>query len=132
VRARQRREYEGPVAPRVACVLATVVVCAAAPAATLAAPADVGVTRGYIQANYEMVQFSAARHETGQALLEGVLYKTKSLCPTAAAGSPKYPESTQLSNEVIGGNGARRVPCHPARDQLVPARRRTLPLVQRR
>jgi hypothetical protein len=68
----------------------------------LASPADASTTHAYIQANYALVQYGAARLGTAQRLIDGVLHKTKSLCPKAAFNSPQNPESTQLSNEVIG------------------------------
>lgn len=71
-------------------------------APALAGPADVSTTRSYVQANYALVQYGAARLGTAQALIDGVLYKAKGVCPQAAANSPQNPESTQLSNEVIG------------------------------
>jgi hypothetical protein len=83
-------------------LVAGVVMFAAGSAIAWASPNDGAVTQRYVRADYELVHFAATRLGTGQALLEGVLYKTRALCPRAAAGSPQDPESTQLSNEVIG------------------------------
>ena len=83
-------------------LLLTALILAVSQAQALASPADVSTSRTYIQANYALVQFSATRLGTAQTLLEGVLYKVKSLCPDAGAQSPQDPESTQMSNEVIG------------------------------
>ena len=44
-------------------------------------------------------------------------------CPLAAAGSPQDPESTQMSNEVIGAMVTSAIRPRPARDPRIPARR---------
>jgi hypothetical protein len=83
-------------------LLTALLLLGVAQAPALANPADVSTTRSYLQANYALVQYGAARLGTAQTLIDGVLYKAKSLCPKAAFDSPQNPESTQLSNEVIG------------------------------
>jgi hypothetical protein len=83
-------------------LLPTVVVLATGGAPALAAPADVATTRTYIQANYALVHYAAMRLGTARAVLGGVLNGARTDCPSAAAGSPQNPESTMVSNEIIG------------------------------
>lgn len=83
-------------------MLLTTLTLGVAQAPALAGSADISTTRAYVRANYALVQYGATRLGTAQALIDGVLYKTKSVCPKAAFDSPQNPESTQLSNEVIG------------------------------
>jgi hypothetical protein len=78
------------------------VVLATGGAPALAAPADVATTRTYIQANYALVHYAAMRLRTARAVLGGVLNGARTDCPSAAAGSPQNPESTMVSNEIIG------------------------------
>jgi hypothetical protein len=66
------------------------------------APADVATTRTYIRANYALVHYAAMRLGTARSLLDGVLAKARTDCPSAAAGSPQNPESTMVSDEIIG------------------------------
>jgi len=89
--------------PRTAFTLTAVLAALAlAPPSALAAGSDVAATHSYIQANYRMVQYAGSRIPTGEATLRRVLAQIRSECPAAAANSPQDPESTQLSNEVIG------------------------------
>ncbi len=97
-------------------LLLTALILAVGQAQALASPADISTSRTYIQANYALVQFSATRLGTAQTLLEGVLYKVKSLCPNAGAQSPQDPESTQMSNEVIGAMVIAAI--HPAQPEI--------------
>lgn len=83
-------------------LLTTVVVLAMGGAPALAAPADVATTRTYVQANYALVHYAAMRLGTARSLLDGVLSKARTDCPSAAAGSPQNPESTMVSYEIIG------------------------------
>ncbi len=71
-------------------------------AAAPAAASDASATRTYVQADVKLVQYAAARIPIGEAALRRVLAQVRSECPAAAAGSPQDPESTQLSNELIG------------------------------
>src|SRR5262249_51403500 len=48
------------------------------------------------------VQVVASKIPTIEARLRKVLASVRRECPRAAAGSPQNPQSTQLSNEVIG------------------------------
>ncbi len=83
-------------------LLGTLAACGVTPAGALASPADVAATQSYVQANYRLVQNAGAHISVGEAALRGVLEKVRHECPRAAAGSPQDPESTQLSNEVVG------------------------------
>jgi hypothetical protein len=84
-----------------------------APTTALAAPSDIAATRAYVQANYRLVQAAVSKIGPIEATLRGVLSKVRRECPMAAAGSPQDPNSEQLSNEVIGGDGDGR--CAPRR-----------------
>jgi hypothetical protein len=83
-------------------LLGVTLALAIAPAAALGAPSDIASTRTYIQADYALVQAASARIPAARATFAGVLRRVKSECPGVAAGSPQDPESTELSNEVIG------------------------------
>jgi hypothetical protein len=87
---------------RSAALLLTVLVVAGAPSAALAGPADVASTRSYARANLALVQYAAARLGTAESLLQGVLNRVRANCPMAAENSPQNPESTMVSNEIIG------------------------------
>jgi hypothetical protein len=95
--------YALAVISRRASLLVTAVVLAISQApAALASPADVAATRSYVQANYALVQYAAARLGAAEARLQGVLRRVGADCPNAAAGSPQNEESTMVSNEIIG------------------------------
>jgi hypothetical protein len=81
---------------------AAVIVLATGGTPALAGPADVATTRTYIQANYALVRYAAMRLGTARSLLDGVLGRARTDCPSAAAGSPQNPESTMVSDEIIG------------------------------
>jgi hypothetical protein len=83
-------------------LLMAVTILAAAPAAALAGSSDVAATRRYIQANYTLVQAASTKIKAAEAALHSVLHRVQGECPNVAANSPQNPESTQLSNEVIG------------------------------
>jgi hypothetical protein len=70
--------------------------------ASAQAASDAATTQAYVRADYRLVQTAASRLSTGDAAIKGVLAGVRRECPVAAAGSPQDPESTQLSNEVIG------------------------------
>lgn len=72
------------------------------PAVAPAAASDAPPAAAYVQADYRLVQFSAARIGVGESAIAGVLGRLRGECPGAAAQSPQNAESTQLSNEVIG------------------------------
>jgi hypothetical protein len=81
------------------------VVLTALLAAAFAAPAaasDASATHAYIAADLKVVRFASRRIPHGEATLSSVLSRVRSQCPHAAANSPQNPESTMMSNEVIG------------------------------
>lgn len=59
-------------------------------------------TQAYVQANLRLVTTAAGRIPRGESIIDGVLAQVRRECPLAAGGSPQDPESTELSNEVIG------------------------------
>jgi hypothetical protein len=80
-----------------------------APAA-LGAPADNAATSAYVRADYALVRAINANLPRSEAELLRLRAQAGRECPLAAAGSPQDPESTQLSDELIGAmvlNGAR-------------------------
>jgi hypothetical protein len=81
---------------------AALLTAALAPTQTLASGSDQAATSAYLKANYALVSTVVSRTRRIEATLRGVLKRVRSECPSAAAGSPQDPESTQLSNEVIG------------------------------
>jgi len=83
-------------------LLLTLGTAAVGPGAAAAAPADLGATQSYLQANFRLVQTGASRIPVGEGAIRKVAAQIARECPAAAAGSPQDPESTQLSNEVIG------------------------------
>jgi len=84
-------------------VFATAFACALALAGAAQAPASDGsATSAYLRANYALV---AAGHAHLRASISGyksVLARVRRDCPRGGEGSPQDPESTKLSNEVIG------------------------------
>ena len=77
-----------------------VLALALAPAA--ASASDASATEAYLRANYALVKAGHAHLATSVAGYRSVLSTVKRECPKAAAESPQDPESTELSNEVIG------------------------------
>ena len=73
-----------------------------APTAALAGSGDVASTERYIQANYTLVKAGGAKLGAARAALLAVRHRIDGECPRAAAESPQNPDSTQLSNEIIG------------------------------
>jgi hypothetical protein len=73
---------------------------ALSPAAARASNAS--ATEAYLRANYALVKAGHAHLGSSIAAYKGVLSTVKRECPRAAAESPQNPESTELSNEVIG------------------------------
>jgi len=63
---------------------------------------DASATSAYLRANYALVAAGHAHLGTSIAAYRGVLTKVRRECPRGAAGSPQNPESTKLSNEIIG------------------------------
>jgi hypothetical protein len=84
-------------------LLIGVVAFVAAPSCALAASAqDLASTQRYVQANYTLVQAGSGKIKAAEAALQRVLHQVQGECASAAANSPQNPDSTQLSNEVIG------------------------------
>jgi hypothetical protein len=79
---------------------ATAAVALGAPSCALAS--DASATRAYVKANLELARIAAAHIAPARAAIDGVLAHVRQACPMAAAESPQDPESTELSNEVIG------------------------------
>jgi len=78
-----------------------------AAAAALALPAaaqagDASTTTAYLRADYALVRAGWANIHSSVSGYRGVLAGVRRSCPLAAHGSPQDPESTELSNEVIG------------------------------
>jgi hypothetical protein len=74
----------------------------ALPAPALATSGDAATTQRYIQANYALVQAGASKLGAARAALRAVRSRIEGECPRAAAESPQNPDSTELSNELIG------------------------------
>ncbi|TMK23960.1 MAG: hypothetical protein E6G62_09695 [Actinobacteria bacterium] len=85
-----------------AALLTTGLFLIAGQAPALAAPSDIAATRTYIRANYALVQSAGSHLASARAAYRGVLRRVKATCPGAGANSPQNPQSTQLSNGVIG------------------------------
>lgn len=74
----------------------------AVPGSALASSADVAATQSYLQANYALVRVARSHLATSEAAPLKILAQVRRECPLAGAGSPQDPESTQMSDEVIG------------------------------
>jgi hypothetical protein len=83
-------------------LLALLTLLAAALPASASAAGDAASTQAYIQANYRLVQTAASNIGAGESAIHAVLGRVRQQCPLAAAASPQDPQSTELSNEVIG------------------------------
>src|ERR1700730_10768626 len=75
---------------------------ATALAPAVARASDASATEAYLRANYELVKAGHAHLGSSVAAYKSVLTIVKRECPKGAAASPQNPESTELSNEVIG------------------------------
>jgi hypothetical protein len=75
---------------------------ASAPPAALAAGGNAVATQRYLQANYALVRVARSHLAVSEAGPVHVLAKVQQECPLAGAGSPQNPESTQMSDEIIG------------------------------
>jgi hypothetical protein len=73
----------------------------AAPTAT-ASSADGATTQAYVQANYALVSVAKSHLKQSEGEPLQVLAHVRGECPQAGAASPQNPESTEMSNEVIG------------------------------
>ncbi len=63
---------------------------------------DATATSSYLAANYALVKSVSSQLPRSQSALLGLLAHVRQSCPSAAANSPQDPQSTQLSNELIG------------------------------
>jgi hypothetical protein len=75
-----------------------VIVAQAASAAT----GNAAATQAYVQANYALVRVARSHLAAAEAAPLRVLAQVQKECPRAAAHSPQDPESTQMSDEIIG------------------------------
>ena len=81
----------------------SVVACvAAAPASALAGSGDASASGEYIRADYALVHVARSHLVRSEHAPLEVLAQVRRECPMGATESPQDPESTQLSNEVIG------------------------------
>ncbi len=85
---------------RIAAICTALLALALSPAAARAS--DASATETYLRANYALTKVGNAHLGASIAAYKGVLSTVKRDCPLAAAHSPQDPESTELSNEVIG------------------------------
>src|ERR1700740_399960 len=69
---------------------------------SVAQASDAAATETYLRANYALVRAGHANLGASIAGYKSVLTTVRRSCPQAAAESPQDPESTQLSNELIG------------------------------
>ena len=83
-------------------LLAALAGLAVAPSAALAGSGDAAATQSYLQANYALVRVARSHLASSEAGPLHVLAQVQRECPKAGAGSPQDPESTQMSDEVIG------------------------------
>jgi hypothetical protein len=67
----------------------------------MAAP-DGNATAAYLHADLTLVRTVAGNIPRSRRALAAGLAHIRAVCPRAAAGSPQNPDSTQLSNELIG------------------------------
>jgi len=74
----------------------------ALPGIATAESPDAAATQKYIQADYALVQAGTSKLGAARAALRTVRSQIEGECPRAAAESPQDPDSTQLSNEIIG------------------------------
>ncbi|HLH13155.1 MAG TPA: hypothetical protein VKV16_00070 [Solirubrobacteraceae bacterium] len=67
-----------------------------------AAASDASATQRYVHADYALVSVARSHLKTAEDGPLQVLEQVRQECPGAGAGSPQNPESTQMSDEVIG------------------------------
>jgi hypothetical protein len=82
-------------------VLGVFAVMASFPACALAS-SNASATQVYVQANYALVRVARSHLATSEAAPLHILAQVRRDCPGAGAGSPQNPESTQMSDQVIG------------------------------
>jgi len=66
------------------------------------ASSNVATTQAYVQANYAGLKIVISHLAASEAAPLHVLAQVQHECPGAGMGSPQDPESTQMSNQVIG------------------------------
>jgi hypothetical protein len=94
--------YARRVRARVSClVFAVLALLAVLPACALAR-SNVASTQAYVQADYALVRVARSHLASSEAAPLQILAQVRRECPGAGAGSPQNPESTQMSDEVIG------------------------------
>jgi hypothetical protein len=81
-------------------LLTVLLALAAAPASALAGNAT--ATQKYVQANLTLVQSGVSKIGEGRSALQSARRRIEGECKNAAFDSPQNPESTELSNEIIG------------------------------
>ena len=86
------------------CVLlvTAVLALALAPASALAGSGNAAATQTYVQANLKLVQSGVSKLGQGRVALKSAGRRIEGGCRNAALNSPQNPESTALSNEIIG------------------------------
>jgi hypothetical protein len=82
-------------------VLGVFAVVASFPACALAS-SNAAATQAYVQADYALVRVARSHLATSEAAPLQILAQVRRECPGAGAGSPQNPESTQMSDQVIG------------------------------
>src|ERR1035437_9042014 len=87
---------------RWAILLMTMLAALASTPAGAAAQSDAAATQAYVRADLNLAQTAGTHLSIGAAAIQGVLHAARTTCPLAAGSSPQNPESTELSNEVIG------------------------------
>jgi hypothetical protein len=83
-------------------ILLTIAAALACVPSTALAGSNVAATQSYVQADYALVQVADSHLATSEAAPLHVLAQVRRECPLAGANSPQDPESTQMSDEVIG------------------------------
>jgi hypothetical protein len=83
-------------------LLTAALALAAAPASALAGSGNAATTQTYVQANLKLVQSGVAKLGQGRAALQSARRRIEGECKNAAFDSPQNPQSTELSNEIIG------------------------------
>ncbi len=66
------------------------------------ASSNVAATQAYVQANYAALRVVISHLAASEAAAPNIVARVKGECPGAGAGSPQDPESTQMSDDVIG------------------------------
>ena len=94
--------YAVAVSKALVVVSAALTAVLAVPGLAMAESPDAAATQKYIQANYALVQAGTSKLGAARAALRAVRSQIEGECPRAAAESPQNPDSTQLSNEIIG------------------------------